>query len=116
MLELTDEALARLAIGATAVEAKDRARWLADITARLEGRAPRSPAAERQRRYRANAAAGFGSLQLKKIDLDTLEFMLEKLGLLPADAEHTRKDIALAYSRWTSDWLAACRAETHNAA
>jgi hypothetical protein len=49
MLALSDEALARLAIGATRVRASERGKWLQDVARKLDLRQPRWRAARTRR-------------------------------------------------------------------
>jgi hypothetical protein len=58
MLALTDTALARICIGATAIAPHERDRWLKNIAAKLDPPQAPTPAARRQARVRARRRDG----------------------------------------------------------
>jgi len=107
MLALTDEAFARLCIGATRIAPHQRGRWLRKIAAEVED--PPSPTARRLRKYQARRKRGLRCYRLTLDEIDTEEMLLGSGTLAPADRDdHGKVEAALAR------FLALCIADHRN--
>ena len=111
MLCLTDAALARLVIAATAVPTEARGAWLANLAARAEHPAPASAPASnalRQRRWRARESKGRAVLSIE-VDYDALcGALIDNARITEADAL-SRKQVAVAAASVLADYIARWR-------
>jgi hypothetical protein len=109
MLALSDEALARVAIGATRVAPEHRSRWLRKNAAEFEGHRP-SPTARRLRKYQARRKNGLRCYRLMLDEVDTEEMLLASRLLAPADRDDTG-----AVERALTRFLSRCILDHRNA-
>jgi hypothetical protein len=91
MLALTDEAWARIAIGATRVAPQHRSRWLKKVARELEGL---SPNARRLRQYQRRRKNGQKCYRLT-LDEVEVEQLLQAAGMLAGDPDHAAVERAL---------------------
>jgi hypothetical protein len=109
MLALTDEAWARIAIGATRIAPDQRSRWLQRVAKELEGHRP-SPTARRLRRYQARRHHGQACYRIVQDCVDLEELLLASGTLAPADRDdHSKVEAAL------SRFLSLCILDHRNA-
>src|SRR5262245_28792991 len=96
MLALSDEAWARIAIGATRIAPDQRSRWLQRVAKELEGHQP-SPTARRLRRFQARRHHGQACYRIVSDQVDLEELLLAAGTLAPADRDdHSKVEAALA--------------------
>ena len=109
MLALTDEAWARIAIGATRIAPDQRSRWLQRVAKELEGHRP-SPTARRLRRFQARRHHGQACYRIVQDCVDLEELLLAAGTLAPADRDdHSKVEAAL------SRFLSLCILDHRNA-
>jgi hypothetical protein len=112
MLALTDTALARLCIGATAIAPHKRDRWLKDIAARLDP--PRAIMRSRERSRRARARKKNGKAVLRvEVDHDPLLLALIESGRMSeaetADLRRVEAVVGKMLGEWAEHWRLALR-------
>jgi hypothetical protein len=108
MLALTDEALARIALGATRIAPEQRHRWLKRVAKELEGHRP-SPTARRLRKFQARRHNGQACYRVVQDCVDLEELLLASGTLAPADRDdHGKVEAAL------SRFLSLCIADHRN--
>ena len=109
MLALTDEAWARIAIGATRIAPDQRSRWLQRVAKELEGHRP-SPTARRLRRYQARRHHGQACYRIVQDCVDLEELLLAAGVLSPQD-----RDNHAAVEQALGRFLALCVLDHRNA-
>ena len=112
MLALTDTALARLCIGATAIAPHKRDCWLKDIAAKLDP--PRAVVRSRERSRRARARKKNGRAVLRiEVDHDPLLLaLIESRRMSEADTADLRRVEAVVgkmLGEWAEHWQQALR-------
>lgn len=102
MLALTDEAFARVVIGATKVRQNHRGRWLRRLARALDPPMI-TDNARKCRAARERAKKGQIILRFKVSEIDVAE-MLENAQLLSPNAEHSRQELSAALVFFLSTW------------
>ncbi len=119
MIGLTDGALARVAIGATAVPRRRRAAWLRAVACALEGCSPTASAA---RQPKTNAERSRDRRRRRRLKLDPISIDVDfvrlseamaSAGLIQewdiADREMVRQRLADVVGHWIDDQLGPVR-------
>jgi hypothetical protein len=108
-LAFSEEALARLCIGATRIAPQQRGRWLKKIAAEVEGHQP-SPTARRLRKFQARRRNGQRCYRVVEDQIDLEEMLLASGTLAAADRDdHSKVEAAL------SRFISVCIADHRNA-
>jgi hypothetical protein len=105
VLALSDEALARLAIGATRLRSNARARWLRELARRLD---PEPRPATRQGRWRQRQRNGVVCYKLELHAAPVIEMLIQQGRVSEAEAlQHERVEaaITLAVEDMVERWM-----------